>query len=388
MRSLITNECRIYTIFHVLLGSVCFSVGLALAADVIVQASRPPWTTEIYAGRHGRKHQMRRRPQTPNAPTAANAECTDGRKRQMLRRPQQQPQPQQQKPPQQPQQPPQQQGNFSEGGITTDCAKRRGEVVCSGCRCDWWDVGFAAALLLFLGGGTAFGMLNQQWEFSAALLFAESSLATAGLVGPTGTRDSTMWFVTFWVLFGVPLYGGAIMHFSGKVVARSQMHRFKELISRPMSIEGLALAERFSGEGRMVGWAELMLVMLVKVGDLKVAQVEQLFDRFALMDVDSDGVLSLEELHLSLAFDTFDQTGDGVLTRNEFASMYTKLCVAFPALASVDVGGPVGRCDQIFDQIDGDSNNVLTHDEVLPWLVQATSAAELELEEQCERTNK
>ena len=53
-------------------------------------------------------------------------------------------------------------------------------------------------------------MYDQNWSFSEALLFAESSLATAGLDGPVGTKPFTMWFVAFFVLLGVPTYAAAI----------------------------------------------------------------------------------------------------------------------------------------------------------------------------------
>jgi len=70
--------------------------------------------------------------------------------------------------------------------------------------------------------GTCYGRFHEGWSFIHSLYFAITALSTAGLQGPTAELSEntfSMFFMGFWTLTGVPVFGMALGSLANVLVA-------------------------------------------------------------------------------------------------------------------------------------------------------------------------
>ena len=64
--------------------------------------------------------------------------------------------------------------------------------------------------VIILMAGTVFEMAYNDWSFTQAFYFSFFGLSTGGLRAPGTTDDAEMWFLSIWMLLGIPAFAAVV----------------------------------------------------------------------------------------------------------------------------------------------------------------------------------
>ena len=165
-----------------------------------------------------------------------------------------------------------------------------------------------AAFIIWMGLGTAYGMVFEHWTFITALYWAVTSSSTGGLQSPpceSGSDEFTCnmgnlrgTLMGIFMMVGVPLYAAAIGQFAHIAVGRAIAAREEKMLSRPIEdAEFIFAANILSPEGsQTLVLGEYILLELLRLGQTNQQQIEVLKKRFYALDKDKVGELAIWDL--------------------------------------------------------------------------------------------
>ncbi|CAB9497566.1 expressed unknown protein [Seminavis robusta] len=155
--------------------------------------------------------------------------------------------------------------------------------------------------VLWVGGGIAWGILDQHWDPITATHFAVSALATGGLTGPDVNAEGILptdpaIFCGVFCLFGIPLFALTLGHFAQVLVAGHVKAMETTALTRPLSEAEFDLAKHLTTpKDSLIHLSDFIVLQLLRQGRLSLSAVEVLRHNFDLLDRDRTGTLTLEE---------------------------------------------------------------------------------------------
>lgn len=155
--------------------------------------------------------------------------------------------------------------------------------------------------VLWLLLGVAWGIIDQGWTLIKAVHFAVSACTTGGLTAPQVGEDGILaagpsLFCGFYCLFGVPLFALTLGHFARVLIAEHYVNAESRKITRPMSMAEFEFAQKLCTDGdNVVHLSDFIVFQLLRQGKINIEMLQALKNRFKAMDLDSSGVLTLEQ---------------------------------------------------------------------------------------------
>eukprot|EP00466_Bigelowiella_natans_P001876 jgi/Bigna1/78814/fgenesh1_pg.57_\ len=207
-----------------------------------------------------------------------------------------------------------------------------------------------------------YGMLEEKFNFIRALYFSVTSLSTGGLQVASINPDEdtfTNWFMAFWIMTGVPVFGIAVGQLAGVLVEAYTRHRLYEKLNAEVQEEDFLYAcqiDKATGNEE-VRFGEYLEFTLLRAGLVPVTVLDEIKNRFKLMDVDNSGSINILEMRASLEFDRYDVNGDGTITSAEFVA----ICHA------LGVGKSIEERVKIFSEVDADGSGSINREEYTEW---------------------
>ena len=164
------------------------------------------------------------------------------------------------------------------------------------------------AMVLWVGVGVVFGMVDQKWGFVRSLYFSEAAMSTAGLQAPAIRGDGTglgddfsAYFVAVFCLLGVPLFGVA-MGLVANIFVDS-------LVQARVTLPSDLTDEEFN-----------------RVAGLSIDDGTVQFGEFFILERLRQGKGDMDGVHASKrAYDRIDSNGDGSLSAHEVRRFH-KIC--------------------------------------------------------------
>lgn len=167
--------------------------------------------------------------------------------------------------------------------------------------------------------GISWGILNQGWDPITATHFAISALSTGGLTAPPVNSDGILpagpsIFCGCFCLFGIPLMAITFGHFARALVSDHVAEMEKWALTRPVTATYYEIAKQYlvrtRGENsiesnrkrwRQQDWrglrlSDFIVLQIFRQGRISVDTIDILRKEFDLLDADSNGLLTLEEL--------------------------------------------------------------------------------------------
>lgn len=144
--------------------------------------------------------------------------------------------------------------------------------------------------------GCVWGMVAQDWTFITALYYAFTACATGGLQQPKRT-DGALLFTAFYVLMGIPLYAmtlGTVASYFGEYVIESMMAEEMENREAQRTVNFMERLDVL-GDGRIT-FEEWLCLELLRNNRVSIDFLQQCKHDFDVMDEDSNGSLSVDEL--------------------------------------------------------------------------------------------
>mmetsp|Transcript_3669 Transcript_3669/g.8705 ORF Transcript_3669/g.8705 Transcript_3669/m.8705 type:complete len:366 (-) Transcript_3669:152-1249(-) len=232
----------------------------------------------------------------------------------------------------------------------------------------------ALAFIAWIGAGVIYGMVEERWSFVTSLYFSVTSLSTGGLKTANINPDKdtfTNWFMAFWIMTGVPVFGIAVGQLAGVLVESYMRFRLHEKLNAEVKEEEFQYAcmlDLTTGSTQ-IRFGEFLEFSLLRAGLVQSDVLRNIRDRFAKMDIDQSGTITIKEMRACLEFDRFDVDGDGTISIAEFVAICNTL----------GIGGPSTRDKiKIFQMVDADNSESITRKEFLNWYYQR-HASDLEL---------
>mmetsp|Transcript_34948 Transcript_34948/g.108750 ORF Transcript_34948/g.108750 Transcript_34948/m.108750 type:complete len:412 (+) Transcript_34948:67-1302(+) len=145
--------------------------------------------------------------------------------------------------------------------------------------------------------GIIFGLAAEKWNFIVSLYFAVSTCSTAGLQAVT-RDDWHVFFAGVYALIGVPLYGGALGTFANLLVDRYNAKVFADKMNSKLQASDVEFVQHIDGKrgSDVLDQAEFMEVQLLKFGNVDRELLRQLRDQFEKLDTERRGKVSKELL--------------------------------------------------------------------------------------------
>ena len=164
------------------------------------------------------------------------------------------------------------------------------------------------AMVLWVGVGVVFGMVDQKWGFVRSLYFSVAAMSTAGLQAPAIRGDGTglgddfsAYFVAVFCLLGVPLFGVA-MGLVANIFVDS-------LVQARVTLPSDLTDEEFN-----------------RVAGLSIDDGTVQFGEFFILELLRQGKVDMEGVHaIKRAYDRIDSNGDGSLSAHEVRRFH-KIC--------------------------------------------------------------
>lgn len=156
--------------------------------------------------------------------------------------------------------------------------------------------------ILWLLLGILFGMFHEKWDFMTSLYFSVSALSTAGLQAISqddDLKENFPWlFVSFYCLFGVPLFGLVIGQsaniFIDQYIEADAHRRLKEPITRDEFDRVKTLFSPDNSES--VSQCEFFILEMIRLGNLDEQQIERIRSEFQGRDSTGNGQISWDEI--------------------------------------------------------------------------------------------
>jgi hypothetical protein len=166
---------------------------------------------------------------------------------------------------------------------------------------------FTTVLLVWLGIGIAFGMIEEEWSFITSLYFAISTCSTAGLQAVTLDRHWHTTFCGFYALIGCPLYGFTVGLYANLLVSSYQKRAEIASINDQLNMHEVdtvaALLDHAhaTAEDQTVSQSEFVLMHLLHLGMTSRDQLSDLKECFDKIDTNKSGYLNQDEMWPDLA---------------------------------------------------------------------------------------
>lgn len=154
------------------------------------------------------------------------------------------------------------------------------------------------ALLLWLGLGTAFGIINERFSPLRGVYFAVAALSTAGLQGIKALNGEWAYvFMGLYCMIGVPLFGLNVGQFSSYFIdgyIEAETHR---KLHRPVTREEFNMVKTISGGGDdTIDKQEFFVLEMIRLGKTDLSQVEKIKAEFDKHDTSNDGQIVWAEI--------------------------------------------------------------------------------------------
>jgi hypothetical protein len=168
-----------------------------------------------------------------------------------------------------------------------------------------------SAFIVWMGLGTAYGMVVENWSFITSLYWAITSSSTGGLQSApceSGENEFTCnmgnmrgSLMGVFMMVGVPLYAAAIGQFAHIAVGRAMARQEEKMLSRPIEdAEFIFAANILSPEGsETLVLGEYILLELMRLGQTNQQQIEAMKKRFYQLDQENRGELNIWDLQQS-----------------------------------------------------------------------------------------
>jgi hypothetical protein len=230
------NSSRLYTIFHVLIGSGFIAGALGLFVQVVLDKSEK---------------------QQENLRAEFLQEANDG----------------------------------SDDGLAEDIVQCGRQI---GIRFMNFDAICYTLFILWVSVGTAFACT--QWNVSVieGVYFAITAMSTGGLFAPP-TDAGSMWFTAFFILIGVPLYGCVLGNAASTVVDPYVERKFKAQLKDATELDVEEFV-RAAGCDNALTYAEFLEFCMQRAFRATPEHIAMLRQKFEDMGPGDDGILTLEEL--------------------------------------------------------------------------------------------
>mmetsp|Transcript_12586 Transcript_12586/g.29560 ORF Transcript_12586/g.29560 Transcript_12586/m.29560 type:complete len:414 (+) Transcript_12586:59-1300(+) len=153
------------------------------------------------------------------------------------------------------------------------------------------------AFFLWIIIGIIYGASVEEWGFIQSLYFAVSTLSTAGLQGVTRDNPNVM-FAAFFALVGVPLYGGALGSVANILVDKYNERVADSNLNSRLKQSEVSFVEHLlaTSESDTLSLAEFIEVELLHIGAVDRGTLQQIKQRFTALDKDASGTLSKSEV--------------------------------------------------------------------------------------------
>ena len=156
-------------------------------------------------------------------------------------------------------------------------------------------------LVVWLGGGAAWGIHTQGWGPISALYFAVGALATGGLEGPAldsagQIPTGSALFVSLYCLTGIPVFAMALGQFATVLIERQLAAREQRALAVPISDDEFAFAQQIVSDDGEIDFAEFLVLELYRLGKVDEASVHAIKAEFDRLDRDRDGSISKAEI--------------------------------------------------------------------------------------------
>uniref|UniRef100_A0A7S3YXD5 EF-hand domain-containing protein n=1 Tax=Lotharella globosa TaxID=91324 RepID=A0A7S3YXD5_9EUKA len=175
-------------------------------------------------------------------------------------------------------------------------------------------------------------MQYEGWSLTVSVYFAMTALTTAGLeaadVDPH--HDTfTNWFIAFYVMFGVGIFGSTMGWVAGKLFEHYARLGMREKVHKRLAKEDLEFASLLlantNKNNRRFGYGEFLEFMLVRLSLADISTLHDLRHRFDELDKKNRGHITIEDIQAELEFERFDLEKDGVIKMVEFVTICGKL---------------------------------------------------------------
>ena len=222
----------------------------------------------------------------------------------------------------------------------------------------------AAAFLLWVAAGVAFGVHQEKWSVGKSVYFSVTSLSTGGLLAARIDPHSdtfTNYFMAFWIMTGVPVFALGVGQLAGLLVESYMRQKLKEKVLAQICEEDFqyaaclnSAASRLSEAGESgVDFGEFLQFTLIRAGVLDPSMLHRIRDRFQYLDEDGSGTISMDEMKAALEFDRFDVDRSGGICVGEFMVICQRLHIGTSPQERV----------QIFQKLDIDANDSISRRE-------------------------
>jgi len=242
-----------------------------------------------------------------------------------------------------------------------------------------WDNTFGSSLFRTVGFfvflvfiGIIWGMTNDQdyfnlgddkhWSFGKSALFAVAAMSTGGLVSPN-IDDFSMGFVAVLSIIGVISYGMAIGAIAD-VFSDYELNRLiKQKVKGRADTEEIEFVQKLQATGGCLTRDKFLAIELMKMGKISQDDLDLIDGRWNDMDVDSDGGVSTEEMVAAMYFEMADADNTGTLDKREFEFLLEHMEKQIPSVIR-----PVDSWGNEFDRVDADNSKCLNRREfILFW---------------------
>eukprot|EP00656_Telonema_subtile_P018269 TRINITY_DN19854_c0_g1_i1.p1 TRINITY_DN19854_c0_g1~~TRINITY_DN19854_c0_g1_i1.p1 ORF type:complete len:193 (+),score=34.21 TRINITY_DN19854_c0_g1_i1:332-910(+) len=165
------------------------------------------------------------------------------------------------------------------------------------------------AWTVYIGFGVMFAVLHEEWGFVRALYFSVTALSTAGLQAPNPDSDFSMWFVGWYCLAGVPLFGLCLGQMAGILVSayldNKKRQRVRELLSMAEFDQAKSITADVCGydnaqkaSDQSIDWAEFLQMQFLRLGLADKSLLRVVRKQFDALDSNEDDEVSLDEVSL------------------------------------------------------------------------------------------
>jgi len=224
--------------------------------------------------------------------------------------------------------------------------------------------------LIWIMLGIMYGIVREKFSFIQALWFSITSLSTGGFQPPTvheDSEDAVLFLLTIWLTLGIPLFGMVLFALAAALVERNTEHRTRELIRKTATEAEFHAAGELSKRFRErdekslidlipteaeldtaardqatnevvrakirelrevanlvpgeVDWAGFLQMTLLRQGLVKVDWLREVRQQFEIFDFDGSGRVDEFEMWAGVRFDKFDTNGVGSLGAPEFVKL-------------------------------------------------------------------
>ena len=155
--------------------------------------------------------------------------------------------------------------------------------------------------VIFVAGGTFFGMDTQNWNFIEGLYFSISSMSTGGHWSLEGGTDNQYFLTGVFSAFGVPIMGVAMATLASFFIETGSIEETMEQIREEVTKEEIDMMQSLGladSDGE-IDKAEFLVLCMVRTGAADPALVKLIQQYFDLLDADGSGTLNFKEVTAS-----------------------------------------------------------------------------------------